>query len=99
MLYFAAVITYERHRAAQRTAPATSSSSKLFLCADDATLGGVVDEALARLSAMDHPPAPAQIKAYEEFVEAAIRPYNTAGLFHPAVPNMYHHTAAPAQVS
>ena len=97
MLYFAAVITFERQRAGRADTPSPFDS--LFLCADDAMLCRIVDEALARLSAMNDPPLPAQINAFESFVEEATRPYNTAGLFHPAIPNMYHHTAAPVPAS
>ena len=71
--------------------------NRLFLCADDEALCRAVYEALTRLSEISTgaPPSPAQVDAFEQFVEAAIRPYNTAGLFHPPVPNMYRHTAAP----
>ena len=96
MLYFAAVITYEQQRAHMGTT-ITEPFNRLFLCAGDTALRGIVEEALVRLSAMDTPPTPQQVNAYEQFVEEAIRPYNTVGLFHPPAPNMYHHTAAPLQ--
>ena len=99
MLYFAAVITYERQRAARTEAASPDPFDRLFLCADDASLTGIVDEALDRLGTLNQPPTPAQITAFEQFVERAIRPHNTAGLFHPAVPNMYYHTAVPVQAS
>ena len=99
MLYFAAVITYERQRAARLNTASSGPFDRLFLCADDGALSRVVDEALDRLATLDHPPTPTQEAAFEQFVETGIRPYNTAGLFHPAVPNMYHHTAAPIQTS
>lgn len=95
MLYFAAVITYERQRAGRSVTTPPDGFTRLFLCADDEALCGVVDEALARLARMDDPPSTRQVTTFEQYVEAALEPYNTAGLFHPAVPNMYHHTAAP----
>jgi FADH2 O2-dependent halogenase len=97
MLYFAATLTYERERAGRSRTPAPPE--RLFLCADDEGLNTILDEALARLSALDGSPSPDKIAAFEQFVEAAIHPYNTAGLFHPPRPNMYHHTAAPIRAS
>ena len=93
MLYFAAVIRYERLRAGS-----TPNAASSFLCADDPQLHRIVDEAMGRLSNLD-PASAREVRAYESYVEDAITPYNTAGLFHPRVPNMYHHTASPLQPS
>lgn len=96
MLYFAAVITYERRRARHRDGQPLCEFNRLFLCADDEALCHAVADASERLSQMqaDGAASPAQVVAFEQYVEAAIQPYNTVGLFHPRVPNMYHHTAA-----
>lgn len=81
MLYFAAVIEYERLRLDG------SAGGRSFLCADDAVLRRLTDEALERLH------GGCDSGAFEAFVERGIRPYNRAGLFHPETPNMYRHTA------
>ena len=86
MLYFAATITYERERAIGH------GFDRLFLCADEAPLQSLLNAALERLN---DPSSEQMVRVYEAFVEEGIRPYNDAGLFHPEVPNMYHHTAAP----
>jgi FADH2 O2-dependent halogenase len=88
MLYFAATIAYEQARASGR------AGERYVLCADDRRLHAVTAEARARLAGIDAGDE-AGVAAYERFVENAIAPYNTAGLFRPPVPNMYHHTAAP----
>ncbi len=95
MLYFAAVISYERARSA-RTADPSTIFERAFLCADDTAVFGLVAEAHARLRTLPRPVSPAAVAGFEAYVEQAIRPYNTAGLFHPPVPNMYPHTAAPS---
>lgn len=87
MLYFAAVITYERTRAAADT---TRPFTRDFLCADDERLQQIAQQAVRRLrddavSASD----------YAQFIEEAVQPYNRVGLFAPPVANMYPHTAAP----
>ncbi len=91
MLYFAAVTSYEQARMQAPSAP-----DRLFLGADDDALLALVGEALARLQDLTRrgPATPAAVRAYEAFVETRIAPYNTVGLFHPALPNLYHHTAA-----
>ncbi|WP_457653356.1 NAD(P)/FAD-dependent oxidoreductase [Rhodocaloribacter sp.] len=87
MLYFAATIAYEQARARGE------AGERYLFCADDRRLHAVVAEARARLAGIGA--GEAATAAYERFVEDAIKPYNTAGLFHPPAPNMYHHTAAP----
>ena len=90
MLYFAAVITYERQRSAHRGTD--TPFERLFLCADDHRLTHIAEETLERLARSQSDTG----SAFEDYVEDAIRPYNTVGLFHPAIRNMYHHTAAPS---
>jgi len=85
MLYFAATVAYERGRAKVQGVP----FDRLYLCADETPLFDAAGTALERLKAGD------TADAFSAFVEQAVAPYNTAGLFHPAVPNMYHHTVAP----
>lgn len=86
MLYFAAVTTYERRRAAADT---TVPFAHHFLCADDEMLQGLARQAVRRLR--NGTPDPA---AYAQFIEEAVQPYNRVGLFEPPVANMYPHTAA-----
>lgn len=86
MLYFAAVIAYERQRAA------TKGFDRFFLCADDDDLFHLATTCVKRAPTLQ---TPADVDAYSRFIEDAIAPYNTAGLFRPDVPNMYHHTVAP----
>jgi FADH2 O2-dependent halogenase len=87
MLYFAAVITYERTRAAANT---TAPFVHDFLCADDETLQQIAQQAVQCLG---NDAAPAS--DYAQFIEEAVQPYNRVGLFDPPVANMYPHTAAP----
>ena len=92
MLYFTAVIAYEQ----QRRRKAGERIDRLFLGADDDDLFDIVRGALDRLSDFQRNGSPTSkaIHTFEAYVEEAVRPYNTVGLFHPARPNMYHHTAA-----
>ena len=87
MFYFAAVIAYER--ALLDRGPALLDRQP-FLCADEIPLREAVCQGVKMLnkgvSAAD----------FETHVDRAIAPYNTAGLLHPDVPNMYPHTAPPA---
>lgn len=83
MLYFAAVIRYERLRAS-----CDGPFEGGFLSADEPSLVALAHEALDRLR------GGCDAASFEAFVERGIRPFNTAGLFHSAVPNMYNHTAA-----
>jgi len=96
MLYFAAVTTYERRRAA--AGKSTSAFAHDFLCADEPVLRRIVHEAHRRVAAWSDDPSPSsvQVAAYEQFIEEAVQPYNRVGLFDPAIANMYPHTAAPA---
>ena len=80
MMYFAVVTEYERLRLSGEHA------GKMFLCPD--MLPDVARKALAMLR------SGVKEAEYWAFVEEAIEPFNRVGLFHPAVPNMYHHTAA-----
>lgn len=57
-----------------------------FLMAGDERLRSIADEALRRLE---------DARNYALWLDDALRPYNHVGLFRPAVPNMYEHTAAP----
>ena len=92
MLYFAAVVTYEQ----QRLQKAHEHTKRLFLGADDEDFSRIIAEALDRLSSLqrDRSLHVDAVHAFEAYVEEAIVPYNTVGLFHPVRPNMYHHTAA-----
>lgn len=85
MLYFAATIHYEGLRLKH-----TGPCDRLFLAADEEGLHAAAATACEAL-----PPAleTGGEEGYERRVEEAIRPYNTAGLFRPAVANMYRHTA------
>lgn len=83
MLYFAAVIHYERRRIAS-----ADGDDMLFLSAGEDALQELAATALERLRQGIDP------AEYEALIERGISPHNTAGLFAPAVPNMYHHTAA-----
>jgi FADH2 O2-dependent halogenase len=87
MLYFTAVTTYERRRAA---ADGTAPFAHDFLCADDETLQQIAQQAVRRLRGGAPPTSD-----YEQFIEEAVQPYNRVGLFDPPVANMYPHTAAP----
>lgn len=97
MLYFAATISYEQARFQHRAAYGPTGFGRAFLCADDPALQQAARQALATLRAWPNTQSPdaEAVCQFEGQVEAAIRPYNTAGLFHPDVPNMYHHTAIP----
>lgn len=90
MLYFAAVVTYEQ----QRLQKTEENSGRLFLRADDEGLFHIIDTALDQLSRLQRDGSLQGVHAFEAYVEEAIAPYNTVGLFHPLRPNMYHHTAA-----
>lgn len=86
MLYFTATITYERQRAAQ------TGFDRAFLCADEGPLFNLATTCVRWASLVK---TPEDVQAYRQLIERAIAPYNTAGLFRPDVPNMYHHTVAP----
>lgn len=94
MLYFAAVTTYERRRAAADGCAHAFAND--FLCADEDALRRIADEAYRRVAAWSAPPASAPVAAYEQFIEEAVQPFNRVGLFDPPIANMYPHTAAPA---
>jgi tetracycline 7-halogenase / FADH2 O2-dependent halogenase len=91
MLYFAATIHYERLRLTHEGgAEDEAAFDRLFLAADEEGLDA------AAAAASEALPSAVELggeETYERTIEAAIRPYNTAGLFRPAVANMYHHTA------
>ncbi len=91
MLYFAATITYEQDRAREGFDPA-----RYLFGAEDARLRAIVEAAHGRLARMRQEGASANdVQAFEAWLEGALAPYNTVGLFHPPVPGMYHHTVAP----
>lgn len=91
MFYFAAATTYEQRRA---DADGVPDDPPVFLCADEKPLREDVRRARQKLRD-EEGPSPDAIEAYEQFAEAATRPFNDVGLFDPPVPNMYPHTAAP----
>jgi len=80
MLYFAAVIAYEEHRLA-------GQHEASYLFASDARMRQAVGGALRLVE------EGVSADAYERYIEEAIAPFNSAGLFHPDIPNMYLHTA------
>ncbi|MEZ4700943.1 MAG: tryptophan 7-halogenase [Rhodothermales bacterium] len=84
MLYFAAAIAYEERRIK------AGVEDDLLLMANDPGLRGIV----ANFHRSLREAGPRDVPAIEAAIEAAIRPYNTAGLFAPAAPNMYAYTAA-----
>jgi FADH2 O2-dependent halogenase len=87
MLYFAAAIMYEERRIA------AGIEDDGFLMAHDPAWRGIVAEFHRRLR--DTPERDeSTVGAFERAIEAAIRPYNSVGLFAPAVQNMYTYTAA-----
>ncbi|GAB5519406.1 MAG: FAD-dependent oxidoreductase [Rhodothermales bacterium] len=86
MAYFAAVTTYERARTQHAS---HAPFAQAFLCAENTDLSARIDQIYQRL--VTKPPSPAD---FAHFVEDIIAPYNEVGLFHPAKPNMYEHTAA-----
>lgn len=92
MLYFATVTTYERRRY-----EAGSSFDSNFLCAEDRDLCATVDDIWheSRSLLQQNRVSSASIATFVRQVTQAIEPYNRVGLFKPAVPNMYHHTAPP----
>ncbi|MDZ4702010.1 MAG: hypothetical protein SH809_20030, partial [Rhodothermales bacterium] len=87
MLYFAAAITYEERRIN------AGVDDDLLLMANDPGLRDIITHFHRRLReapALDK----AAVAAIERDIQTAIGPYNTAGLFAPAVRNMYAYTAA-----
>lgn len=91
MLYFAAATTFEKHWA-------DAARSTGFLCAKDRQFVELVQrlcDELARLMASGSSPSDDAVVAFCNRIEDAVQPYNHVGLFHPPLPNMYHHTAAP----
>jgi FADH2 O2-dependent halogenase len=92
MLYFAGVITTEQHR----LRPKANEESVLFLNAGDQVFVQIVQDVLKQLDGFDQKDwiSNDDLRAFESYIEHAVAPYNSVGLFHPPVPNMYHHTAA-----
>lgn len=90
MLYFAAATTFERRR---RTS--SSSPKDCFLCADDSAFRELVSAAYRRLESLPTTVSPAHIDEFLAWLQPALAPFNHVGLFAPAVPNMYQHTAVP----
>lgn len=82
MVYFAASVCAEQARLRGRRGA--------FLGADDDGLYGIAGAVRARARGLRAAP---DVAAFAAFVEEALEPYNTVGLFRPAVPNMYRHTA------
>lgn len=97
MLYFAAAITYEQQRTQHREHATLKSFNRFFLCADDEELYHIAADTYLRLKELlkYNRVKDTQISDFEHSIEAAIKPYNTAGLFCPPVHNMYHHTVTP----
>lgn len=85
MLYFAAATTFERRRSQGDRATG-------FLCGDDSTFVQVVESLFAELDSLE---AGHDATDFIDCVRQQIEPFNHVGLFNPATPNMYRHTAAP----
>jgi tetracycline 7-halogenase / FADH2 O2-dependent halogenase len=89
MLYFAAATTYERKRR-----EGTLERGAAFLCADDPGFRRVATELKRDLDRLSrNQPGEAALSEFEQAACDALRPFNHVGLFAPAVPNMYYHTA------
>lgn len=91
MLYFAAATTFELRR------NESDAGEPGFLCADDAAFNGIVREQFERLSSLvtpSTPPGETEVDKFRDRLRDAIGPFNSVGLFEPAVPNMYRYTAA-----
>lgn len=91
MVYFAAATTFERRWREQR------DDRPGFLGIDDAEFVERVGElyhGLRELTAPGQTTTESRVAAYCDAVRQALSPYNSVGLFAPAVPNMYFHTAA-----
>lgn len=86
------VATLEQSRSVLDSYPGRSAVpfDRLFLAADEEGLTAAAATAYDSMGASSEPGGD---ERYERTIEEAIRPYNTAGLFRPAVANMYHHTA------
>lgn len=96
MLYFAATITYEQLRSHARSTGKDLNINNLFLSAEDKRLSSTILSTIQQIHQLGRKDSLSEqdISDYESIVEEAIAPYNSVGLFHSAVPNMYHHTAA-----
>ncbi len=90
MLYFAAAITYEERRMAAHKAGTPFKHG--FLCADEAPLVTLIHEGYTMLRTTLNGQRTHQ--QFRDAMEKHIAPYNTAGLFHPRINNMYEYTAA-----
>lgn len=91
MVYFAAATSSEKRRS---QAPEEKSG---FLCADDEEFVQRVRDLLEATYSLRDRDDGFDRAAVDDFLAAArdaVAPYNHVGLFEPAVPNMYHHTAA-----
>jgi FADH2 O2-dependent halogenase len=91
MVYFAAATTFERRWRRH------SDDRPGLLCVDDAEFThrvGALYGGLCSLNAADARLSAGRVSAFCNQVRNALRPYNTVGLFEPAVPNMYFHTSA-----
>ncbi|MEM8486335.1 MAG: tryptophan 7-halogenase [Bacteroidota bacterium] len=89
MLYFAAAITYEERRTEAYKAGTPFNHD--FLCVDETQLVKTVEEGYkAVLGALDNTQ---QAHSFRDTMVNLIAPYNTAGLLHPRIHNMYEYTA------
>lgn len=79
MLYFAAVTTWEKRRRA--------GAREAFLLADDAAFAQVVQSAT-------HRPLTPDVSTWCDSLRTSLAPWNSVGLFTPAIPNMYTQSAA-----
>ena len=84
MAYFAAATTYERRRIAD---PAGEVG---FLCADDSRFVRMVERMHGELASVR---GGGNVEAFVSRMREELAPYNHVGLFEPAAPNMYWHTA------
>ncbi|HUG19576.1 MAG TPA: tryptophan 7-halogenase [Planctomycetaceae bacterium] len=94
MLYFAAATTFESRRFSRLSGNEPSGE---MLCADDFEFQAKAERLWTRLCELtedDRVPSPAQIDSFRDRVREEITAYNHVGLFAPAKPHLYFHTAA-----
>lgn len=94
MLYFAAATTFERRRL-----ESSSTHSSDFLCANDHYLQRIIQSTKERLLPLRTDSRPERAGEFRRWLQQELAPFNHVGLFTPDVPNMYWHTAVPAEGS
>jgi len=90
-LYFVAAIHYE-----QRRLNGAFEMGDLFLSTDHAAIKNITKQAYHDLLTLfdNRTVTKKAVQNFRDTVEKALEPYNTAGLLHPEIPNMYYHTTA-----